>query len=115
MLQDFLERINNAQAVDFAETMAVINQYYHYQPVNFSNGVHQPIVNTAGTNEGSCKIFAFAKIHQLNQAQTLALFGDFYRHDVLGHPDATDHQNIRTFMRDGWDGVVFTAEALTAK
>ena len=29
------------------------------------------------------------------------------RKDVLEHPDATDHANIRAFMKVGWDGVKF--------
>ncbi|MGV2481618.1 UNVERIFIED_CONTAM: HopJ type III effector protein, partial [Salmonella enterica subsp. enterica serovar Weltevreden] len=28
------------------------------------------------------------------------------------HPDATDHQNIRHFMRSGWAGIAFEGEAL---
>ncbi len=63
----------------------------------------------------SCRIFAFAKIHNLSAEQTLALFGDYYRKDVLGNPDGTDHQNIRNFMRDGWAGIQFDGEALQAK
>jgi len=73
------------------------------------------LVNQAGTNEGSCKIFAFAQLNQLNQQQTLNLFGDYYRLDVLNNPDGTGHQNIRNFMQFGWDGIRFNGEALTAK
>jgi len=115
MLNDFIDRVKTGQAVDFQDTMAVIAAHYHYQPTEFSNGVQQPLLNEAGKNEGSCKIFAFAKIHQLSQQQTLALFGDYYRKDVLENPEGTDHQNIRTFIRDGWDGIIFKGEALTAK
>ena len=35
------------------------------------------------------------------------MFGDYYRKDVLEHPDGTDHANIRAFMEVGWDGVKF--------
>ena len=34
------------------------------------------------------------------------LWGQYYR-DVLATPDGTDHQNIRNFMKNGWDGVDF--------
>lgn len=115
MLNDFIGRVKAGEAVDFQETLAVISAHYHYQPTEFSNGVQQSLLNEAGKNEGSCKIFAFAKIHQLSQQQTLALFGDYYRKDVLENPQGTDHQNIRNFIRDGWDGIVFKGEALTAK
>ncbi len=73
------------------------------------------LVNKAGTNEGSCKIFAFAQINQLDQQQTLNLFGDYYRLDVLNEPQGTGHQNIRNFMKYGWDGIHFKGVALTAK
>ena len=47
--------------------------------------------------------------------QTLHCFGDYYRTDVLQHPDATDHQNIRNLIRFGLDGVRFDGEALVLK
>jgi hypothetical protein len=45
----------------------------------------------------------------------LNCFGEYYRTDVLQHPDAIDHQNIRNFIRFGWDGVRFDGAALTLK
>lgn len=113
-LSDFLDRINRAETIDFQETIAIIQQYYHYQPTEFSNGLIEPLVNPAGKNEGSCKIFAFAQLHNLTLAQTLSLFGKYYTEDVLAHPQGTDHLNIRNFMRDGWAGIKFTAPALQA-
>jgi hypothetical protein len=114
-LASFLEKINNNVAISFDETIAVINENYHYQATEFSNGHHDEytLINKAGTNEGSCKIFAFAKIHQLDQQQTLNLFGDYYRLDVLNDPQATSHQNIRNFIKYGWEGICFKGEALT--
>lgn len=114
-LTDFLQRVKYGQVVDFQETMSIIAGHYGYQPTEFSNGLVEPLINEAGRNEGSCKIFAFAKLHQLTQEQTLSLFGDYYRKDVLGNPDGSDHQNIRHFMRDGWEGIVFAGEALQAR
>lgn len=114
-LNEFIERVKAGEAVDFQDTMAVIAENYHYRPTEFSNGLQSPLLNQSGHNEGSCKIFAFAKLHALSQQQTLALFGDYYRNDVLQNPQGTDHQNIRCFMRDGWDGIVFRGEALQTK
>ena len=110
----FLEKINSHAAISFDETIAVINENYHYHPTEFSNGLGETVVtNKAGTNEGSCKIFAFAKLHQLDQEQTLNLFGDFYRLDVLNDPQGTNHQNIRHFIQFGWNGIVFQKTALS--
>ena len=112
----FIEKIKALENVSFNDTLNVIARHYDYQPTEFSNGVNDDIViNAAGQNEGSCKIFAFAQLNGLDQQQTLNLFGDYYRQDVLNNPDGTDHQNIRNFMRYGWDGIRFKGTALTAK
>jgi len=114
-LASFLKKINNNIAVSFDETIAVITENYRYQATEFSNGLNEHIlINKVGTNEGSCKIFAFAQIHQLDQQQTLSLFGDYYRLDVLNDPQGAGHQNIRNFMKYGWGGISFKGEALTA-
>ena len=114
-LAAFLEKIHNNDVISFDETNAVITENYHYQPTEFSNGLgEQVLVNKAGTNEGSCKIFAFAQLHGLNQQQTLNLFGDYYRLDVLNDPQGAGHQNIRLFIKYGWDGIRFNGIALTA-
>ena len=100
--------------VSFNEVIHVITEHYTYTPTRFSNGIaDNNVINEAGTNEGSCKIFAFAKLNNLNKAETLACFGSYYRDDVLNHPDSTDHANIRSFMRHGWPGIHFDQLALT--
>jgi hypothetical protein len=115
-LSSFIEKVKNNLPVGFDETMAVISENYLYQPTEFYNGLNEDrLVNKAGTNEGSCKIFAFAQIHQFDQQQTLSLFGDYYRIDVLNNPTGTGHQNIRNFMRYGWDGIHFNGKPLLAK
>ncbi|MGZ8161206.1 MAG: HopJ type III effector protein [Methylobacter sp.] len=115
-LASFLEKIKNNENVGFDETIAVITENYHYRATEFSNGLNeQLLVNQAGTNEGSCKIFSFARLNGLDRQQTLNLFGDYYRLDVLNDPHGTGHQNIRNFMQYGWDGIHFKGVALTAK
>ncbi|MES0489395.1 MAG: HopJ type III effector protein [Leptospirales bacterium] len=112
-LQTFLHQINNSsETVTFDETMEVIDTMYDFVPVAFSNGT---LNNDAGQNNGSCKLFSFSALQGFSSAQTLACFGDYYRKDVLGNPEGTDHQNIRNFMKTGWDGIKFTADALAAK
>ena len=108
-----MERIKNGERVSFSETMRAINEHYNYKPVKFTNGLgDNKIVNAPGTNEGSCKIFALGKLLNLSQADTLTLFGELYRKDVLENPDGTDHPNIRTFMKDGWKGITLYGKAL---
>ena len=110
---EFIEKVKMAaNKVSFQETISLIDAHYLFTPTAFSNGNQ---VNNADENNGSCKIFAFAKLNQLNQLQTLACFGSYYFDDVLKNPEGIDHQNIRNFMEYGWDGIRFEDEALKAK
>lgn len=103
-------------AIEFDEAIAVINANYNFEPTRFTNGVEGDlVVNEAGQNSGSCRIFSFAYRHHLTERETLALFGRFYRDDVLAYPDRDDHANIRTFMRHGWAGIQFDGEALSPR
>lgn len=109
----FIEKIkSNPDSVQFSDTMAVIESNYDFTATAFQNG---SLKNEAGQNSGSCKLFSFAQLHQLTEAQTLVCFGDYYRIDVLQHPDAQDHQNIRNFMKFGWSGIQFEGNALSRK
>ncbi|MCS0025206.1 MULTISPECIES: HopJ type III effector protein [Vibrio diabolicus subgroup] len=112
-LKSFLDLLAaSPEQVEFEATMAVIEESYTFEPTAFVNGETQ---NNAGENNGSCKIFAFGLLNNLDKEATLACFGRFYREDVLLHPENSDHQNIRNFMVTGWDGIRFEAPALTAK
>jgi len=112
-LETFLEKLNNKpNQIAFTETMATIEENYTFTPTAFTNGETK---NEANTNNGSCKIFAFGLLNNLNEKQTLACFGDYYRKDVLENPTGDDHQNIRNFMTSGWAGINFESEALTSK
>ncbi|MCL1066710.1 HopJ type III effector protein [Shewanella olleyana] len=91
--------------------MAVIEANYSYTPSAFTNGAQN---NAEGENAGSCKVFAFGTLHQLNEQQTLSLFGQHYR-DVVATPEGNDHQNIRQFMQNGWEGISFSQEPLALK
>ncbi len=112
-LEIFLAKLHKEPlAVEFAETMAVIDHCYRYTPTAFENG---GLHNDRGENEGSCKIFAFAQLNGLTEAQTLACFGHYYRDEVLGNPEGDDHRNIRQFIESGWQGIRFAGSALQTK
>ncbi len=107
---DLINQIKQQEKdVAFEQVIKVIEDNYQYHPALFSNG---ELVNDAGTNEGSCKIFYFAQLNTLNQQQTLACFGRYYREDVLANPAGNDHGNIRNFMKTGWQGIEFKSAAL---
>ncbi len=114
-LPELLQKIQAADEIGFETAQSVILDNYHYHPVAFYNGLgEQRLSNAAGSNEGSCRIFAFARIHDLNEQQTLGLFGEHYR-KVLQDPDGSDHKNIRNFMQFGWAGIDFEGDALSVK
>ncbi len=116
-LAELIEQIKNRpDSIVFNDVIYVLTANYDYTPSRFSNGSGaDQVINEAGKNEGSCKIFAFAKLNGLNEAETLACFGSYYRNDVLKHTSGSDHANIRTFMRHGWRGIHFDQQPLTAK
>ena len=73
IISNFLEKLNSApESVTFADTMATIESNYDFTETTFKNGETN---NEAGTNSGSCKLFAFAKLNGLDQEQTLTCFG----------------------------------------
>ncbi|MDO8990398.1 MAG: HopJ type III effector protein [Sideroxyarcus sp.] len=112
-LNALLHRLNESpDSIEFNDTMSVIDALYEFTPTSFKNGTY---LNEAGKNNGSCKLFSFAKLHKLSPQQTLHCFGAYYRDDVLKHPEGADHQNIRNFIRTGWDGIAFGGNALTPK
>lgn len=112
-LNTFLQQLRaQPDSIAFTDTIAVIDAHYDFTPTAFKNG---ELMNEAGQNNGSCKLFAFAQLQNLTPLETLACFGAYYRDDVLKHPEAIDHQNIRNFIKHGWGGINYPGQALKAK
>ncbi|MFN4761961.1 HopJ type III effector protein [Gillisia sp. Q332] len=97
---------------EFLRTIQVIEDHYNFTPSAFTNG---DLKNNPGENNGSCKIFAFAKLEGLSEYFTLSCFGKYYFDDVLENFDAKNHLNIRNFMKTGWDGIEFKGNPLEKK
>ena len=53
-------------------------------------------------------------MHGFTEEMTLRLFCEHYQ-NVLETPDGTSHLNIRSFMKNGWEGVRFDGETLRPK
>lgn len=113
MREQLITLINDLKnnEISFKEVIEFIETYYQHQPTAFKNG---DAYNEATQNQGSAKVFAFAQLNELSEADTLYLFAEHYQ-AVLNTPDGTDHQNIRQFMANGWAGISFEGQALTAK
>ena len=99
------------KATTFAAVLAFIETQYRHQPTAFKNG---DVYNEATQNQGSARVFAFARLHNLNRQDTLRLFAEHYQ-SVLAQPEGSDHQNIRQFMRHGWAGIKLEGQALVAR
>lgn len=112
-IKKFVDQIQHSpETIEFSDVIGAIDEMYDFAPTSFQNG---ETFNEAGKNSGSCKLFSFAKMQHLTENQTLACFGAFYRNDVLENPAGTDHQNIRNFIKFGWDGIKFEGQALKEK
>ena len=111
-INQFFEKLSSyPEIITFEEVISLIDKYFIFNPTGFDNGGQR---NEAGQNSGSCKIFSFAQNYDLNPAQTLILFGQYYR-GVLATPEGNDHQNIRQFMQYGFAGITFDGQALIKK
>lgn len=109
----YIEKVKTTpETLEFNELMELIESEYTFTPTEFTNG---DLVNAVDQNQGSCKLFSFAKLNGLSEEETLACFGSFYREDVLQNPNAENHQNIRNFMQSGWEGIKFSSETLKSK
>lgn len=95
----------------FSDVIAYIDSKFIFKPTAFKNGLQE---NAIDQNQGSAKIFALGKLKNLSKEDTLKLFAEHYQ-SVLETPDGIDHQNIRQFMINGWDGVIFDQTALVEK
>ncbi|VAW45486.1 Type III effector HopPmaJ [hydrothermal vent metagenome] len=110
-IKELILQLNEGE-VDFKKVIQAIENNYIFIPTEFKNG---DTLNAENSNNGSCKIFAFGLINQLSEQATLNAFGQFYTEDVLQNPDGDDHQNIRNFMKSGWQGISFNTPALVPK
>lgn len=112
-IESFKTKLKNTpKQIAFSETMNVIDENYAFTSTAFKNGT---LENAEGQNSGSCKLFAFAKVHEFTNEETLACFGQFYFDDVLKEPNGTGHQNIRNFMNTGFEGIAFDGDPLKEK
>ncbi|WP_228063718.1 HopJ type III effector protein [Faecalibacter rhinopitheci] len=110
MVQEILEQLAEG-TVTFNDVIAYIESRYSYVPTAFKNGQQE---NAAEENQGSAKVLAFGMVEGLTQADTLKLFAEHYQ-AVLDTPEGKDHQNIRQFMENGWQGVTFEGNVLILK
>lgn len=108
--QHFIDSLGTADH-RFADTLSFIDAHYLYQPSGFENG---PVRNSAGENQGSCKVLAMALDLNLDDSQALQCFAEHYQ-AVLENPEGSDHANIRALREHGLAAVRFDAPPLTRR
>lgn len=109
-LEEFKKKLATSPSnISFSETMIAIDSKYTFAPTAYTNG---GVSNEVGQNSGSCKLFAFAIKEGFTKEETLACFGAYYFDEVLLDPQGNGHQNIRNFMKTGFEGLSFVGEVL---
>lgn len=93
----------SGDSLTFEEFIEMVDENYESQLLQFKNG---DMENMPGENEGSAKVLSYAALANLDKEMTLKLWGQYYR-EVLADPEGDSHQNIRNFMKYGWEGVPF--------
>mmetsp|Transcript_2712 Transcript_2712/g.2989 ORF Transcript_2712/g.2989 Transcript_2712/m.2989 type:complete len:218 (+) Transcript_2712:2-655(+) len=89
--------------ITFEEVTELLDEHYESALCEFQNG---GLTNKPGENQGSANVLSYAALSNLDDESTLKLWGQYYR-DVKNTPSGTDHQNIRNFIKSGWNGVKF--------
>ncbi|VXB44064.1 HopJ type III effector protein [Maribacter litoralis] len=109
-LEEFKKKLAAApKDILFSDTMVVIDSKYSFTPTAYTNG---EVSNEVGQNSGSCKLFSFAIKEGFSKEETLACFGQYYFDEVLLDLKGSSHQNIRNFMKTGFEGLSFDGEPL---
>ena len=85
-------------SIEFPDMIAAIDNLYDFAPTAFKNG---DLENATGQNNGSCELFAFAKLQRFGKEQK--------------PPAGTDHVNIRSFIKFSWNGIAYAGVALKAR
>lgn len=112
-IDDFKYKLRTTpKAIQFSDTMRVVEANYNFTPTAFKNGT---LENKNDENLGSCKLLAFAKLQKFTKEETLVCFGQFYFEDVLKNPNGEGHQNIRNFIKTGFEGLDFEENPLSEK
>jgi hypothetical protein len=100
-----LEFANSIKAgtkqVTYQDTIDFLDQHYIYLPVPFKCG---DLSYEPGVKTGAAKIFSFALMVNMSEAETLRLFGEFYRNLS---PGGVERPNIRNFVKGGWGCISF--------
>ena len=109
---EYLKNLRSGVKMHFSDFTSLIYQEYEFINVAFTNS---NLVNSKEENQGSAMVFCFGLMHSLSESDTLRCFGEHYQ-SVMDDPEnPNSHLNIRSFISNGWKGVLINQSALKPK
>ena len=109
---EYLELLRSGVKMDFSDFTNLIDQEYEFLNVSFTNS---GLVNSKEENQGTAKVFCFGLMYSLSESETLRCFGEHYHSVIDETENHNSHLNIRSFMSNGWKGVLINQSALKPK
>ena len=98
--------------MNFSDLTNLIDQEYEFLNVAFKNN---DLINSKEENQGSAKVFCFGLMHSLSEEDTIRCFGEHYQCVIDEPKNNNSHLNIRSFISNGWKGVLINQNALKLK
>ena len=109
---EYLKKLRSGVKMNFSDFTILVDQEYEFSNVAFTNN---KLVNSKKENQSSAKVFCFGMMHSLSESETLRCFGEHYQ-SVIDEPENhSSHLNIRSFISNGWKGVLINQSALKPK
>ena len=96
----------------FSDFTNLIDQEYEFINIAFKNN---GLINSKEENQGSAKIFCFGLMHSLSEEDVIRCFGEHYQSVVDDPENNNSHLNIRSFISNGWKGILINQNALKLK
>jgi len=109
---EYLEKLRSGVKMNFSDLTNLIDQEYEFLNVAFKNN---DLINLKEENQGSAKVFCFGLMHSLSKEDTIRCFGEHYQSVIDEPKNHNSHLNIRSFMSNGWNGVLINQNALKLK
>ena len=109
---EYLEKLRSGVKMTFSDFTNLIDQEYEFLNVAFKNNNH---MISKEENQGSAKVFCFGLMYSLSEEDTIRCFGEHYQSVISEPENHNSHLNIRSFISNGWKGVLINQNALKLK
>ena len=110
--EEYLNKLKSGASIKFSDFIELIDSEYNFSNIAFENG---EITNSKSENQGSAKVFCFGYMYSLSEVEVLRCFAEHYQSVKENPEDESSHLNIRSFMKNGWNGLLIDFDALKVK